>query len=155
MKPLAVTGIIGPYDPAGAVGKTTDWVDIDIDLCEKLRWKKETVNGRLLVVDLPRFSHIGHHDVLYDDGRHQIVARMLPVPVWVMEPSDMEGMGSLCYHIGNLHQPCLVEGPCVMTPADASLEALAQSLGVPCRQEERILPRGFSTRNRSAHRHDL
>ncbi|AUW94905.1 MAG: hypothetical protein OWR62_16460 [Sulfobacillus thermotolerans] len=154
MEPVSVTAVIGIYEE-NQTEKTIDWVDIDVELCDKLRWKKETEQGRLLLVDLPRFTTIGHHDVLYDDGHYQIVARMQPVAVWVMEPKTFEEMGTLCYHIGNLHQPCLVDGHTVLAPPEESLRALAHALKVSCRQEERILPRGFATRSRSGHRHAL
>ncbi len=149
--------ILGHYseDSRQVSEKLVEWVDIDTELSAKARWKKETDSGRTLVVDLPRNMHVSHLDVLYDDGERMIVARMMPESVIVMEPSDMEAMGTLSYHIGNLHQPCLVSGALVIAPNEAVLQELAATLGVLWHAEERILPHGFATRSRGRHTHAL
>ncbi|WP_143598845.1 hypothetical protein [Sulfobacillus thermosulfidooxidans] len=154
MQTLTINQVLRRYN-ATTDTKLTEWIDMDVDQCEKTRWKAITTLGRVVIIDLPRHVRISHEDVVYEDDDRVIVARVKPHWVLVMKPKTFHEMGSLCYHIGNLHQPCLVQEQEVFTPNEEFLKSLADSLSVSYSLEERILPQGFATKSRSQHVHHV
>ncbi len=144
---IRVNRVLGSWD-RGLGEKKIEWVDVDIDQCQRTRWKALSTQGRVVLIDLPRYQQIADKDILYEDHERLIVARMKPQNVLVMRPRTVEEMGTLCYYIGNLHQPCWVKETRVFTPNESFLKDLAQSLSIPFSEDECILPQGFATRNR-------
>ncbi|MCL5014964.1 MAG: urease accessory protein UreE [Firmicutes bacterium] len=150
METVTVNRVLGSYLRTGDdLCKEVEWVDMDHDHCGKARWKALSDKGRVVLIDLPRKVRLADKDVLYEDETRVIVARVKPEQVLVMRPRTIEEMGALCYHIGNLHQPCWVNQSRVFTPNESFLKDLAQSMAVPFSEEEQILPQGFATRHRT------
>ncbi len=147
MDTVRVNRVLGSFG-SDSLGKAVEWVDMDSDQCQRSRWKTLSDKGRVVLIDLPRHTGLADQDILYADQEIFIVARMKAQKVLVMQPKTPEEMGTLCYHIGNLHQPCWVKEGQVFTPNETFLKDLAQSLGILVVEEYCVLPQGFATRNR-------
>ncbi len=61
--------------------------------------------GREVEILLPLGVGLRHGDVLLDDERSRVVVNIVPCPVLVVRPKDVQEMGVLACELGNLHVP--------------------------------------------------
>ncbi|MDA8194949.1 MAG: hypothetical protein M0Z53_13260 [Thermaerobacter sp.] len=142
--------------PVGRDETVSEWLTIDWQDCARKRFRSATDQGRAVAVDLEAGDGLAAGDVLWREGTRVIAVRVRPVMVLTAEPASLTEMGLAAYHVGNLHQPCLVEEGRLVVPDDPIMEGLFQQLGIEFVRSPRVLARGFFSSRRAAlgHRHD-
>lgn len=131
-----------------------EFVSVGWEECARRRLRKTTDRGTEVVIDLPPGPPLADGDVIYREAQWTIAVRMLPAEVLVARPASLQEMGTLCYQIGNLHQPVWVGENEVVLPDEPQNEALLQRVNLPYTKEKRLLPQGFAT-SRTGHTHAL
>lgn len=131
-----------------------EYVSVNWEECARRRLRKVTDRGTEVVIDLPPGPPLADGDILIRETQRTIAVRMLPADILVARPASLREMGTLCYQIGNLHQPVWVGEEEVVLPDEPQNEALLQRSHLPYAKERRLLPQGFAT-SRTGHTHVL
>lgn len=142
MEGFLVREVLGSLDPGHVV---SEWVTIDWQDCARRRFRVITDHGTPLGIDLPEGQGLSHGDVVYQVGSRIIAVRVRPTGVLVATPASVEQMGRAAYHIGNLHQPCLVQGETLVVLDDPVPQNVLDRLQVPYVQAQKVLEKGFTT----------
>ncbi|MFC7393974.1 urease accessory protein UreE [Scopulibacillus cellulosilyticus] len=149
---MIITSIAGQYSETSEHEADIEYVYLDSEECPKKRFRTTTDKGTEVGIDLPPGPPLSEGDILYADNNRLIVVKVKPTDVIVAKPQTKKEMGELCYQIGNLHQPLLVLEDEVLIPDEKQNVDLFRAVGLPFRQEKRVLPQGFATK-RTVHRH--
>lgn len=155
MEGFLVRHVLGSLDQGQA---PSEWVTIDWQDCARRRFRVVTDHGMALGIDLPEGQGLSHGDVVYQTGNQIIAVRVRPTGVLVATPASVEQMGRAAYHIGNLHQPCLVQGETLVVLDDPVPQNVLNRLKIPYVQANKVLEKGFTTNRLSdltlSHHHD-
>jgi urease accessory protein len=104
----------------------------------KVRGRRRTDAGTEFITALPRGTALREGDCLVVDDL-QAVVRVIErrESVFVIEPRTPQEWGLFSYHIGNCHQPLMVERDALVCPDVSGVELMLQHFKIPYRRAQR------------------
>lgn len=149
---------IGSLTDAAYNGKTVDWLEVEWFENAKRIDRKHTVSGREIGLRLDSETcrrGLRTGDVLYADENTAIVVCIVPCSVLHIAPATPGQTVKACYELGNHHAPFFyseTEGE-FLTPYDAPLYRLLETLGISVRQGEAVLDPSRAISSTTGHTH--
>lgn len=111
-----------------------EWYETTRKVLRKVTKEKEEVALRMLKENF----RVKHHDILYQEGDHILLASVLPAPAILVKPTTMLEMGTICYEIGNQHIPIFIENEEVILPYEDPIFKVLDKAGYNPIKGERI-----------------
>ena len=97
--------------------------------------RRTTDSGIEFGSSLPRGTVLRAGDCfVLDEERTVIVVAERPEPVFLVEPQDAAESALFAYHIGNRHQPLMIENGTLVCPDAPGVEQLLQQHRMPYRR---------------------
>jgi len=140
---LILKSVLGKVQEFALQGKNVEVVSLNWDEMGKKMMRKTTSAGREIGIAVA--TYLQHEDVLYTGEDTIIAIELLPTKSLVIEPSNMEEMALLCYHLGNRHSSVFYQEGRVITPYDDILGGILDRLGFAVSIEERRLSGALNT----------
>jgi urease accessory protein len=82
-------------------------------------------------------------DVLYMDDENIIIVDILSDDLLIIQPRNIEEMGTIAHQLGNRHLPAQFEGSEMLVQYDYLVEELLENHGIPFERAERKLKKAF------------
>ena len=112
------------------------------DLVKRIQ-RVKTDHGREIGIRLSESRELRAGDVLYMDEKNIILIEVFPDDVIVIEPRNMNEMGTIAHHLGNRHLPAQFEEDKMLVQYDYLVEELLEELGLPYVREKRKVKKAF------------
>ena len=112
------------------------------DLVKRIQ-RVKTDHGREIGIRLSESRELNAGDVLYMDEKNIILIEVFPDDVIVIEPRNMNEMGTIAHHLGNRHLPAQFEEDKMLVQYDYLVEELLEELGLPYVREKRKVKKAF------------
>ena len=112
------------------------------DLVKRIQ-RVKTDHGREIGIRLSESRELHAGDVLYMDEKNIILIEVFPDDVIVIEPRNMNEMGTIAHHLGNRHLPAQFEEDKMLVQYDYLVEELLEELGLPYVREKRKVKKAF------------
>ncbi len=115
------------YGKLGNTPKKIEKVTIDWFERDKKLLRKTTSDGEEIGIktDIP----LSDGDVVYEDGNRVIAVEIAPCDLISVSISSIEGMGRLCFELGNRHLSLSISEDCVKCPFDEPTFEYLKKLG--------------------------
>jgi len=112
------------------------------DLVKRIQ-RVKTDHGREIGIRLSESRELSAGDVLYMDEKNIILIEVFPDDVIVIEPRNMNEMGTIAHQLGNRHLPAQFEEDKMLVQYDYLVEELLEELGLPYVREKRKVKKAF------------
>lgn len=112
------------------------------DLVKRIQ-RVKTDHGREIGIRLSESRELNAGDVLYMDEKNIILVEVFPDDVIVIEPRNMNEMGTIAHQLGNRHLPAQFEEDKMLVQYDYLVEELLEELGLPFVREKRRVKKAF------------
>ena len=112
------------------------------DLVKRIQ-RVKTDHGREIGIRLSESRELNAGDVLYMDEKNIILIEVFPDDVIVIEPRNMNEMGTIAHQLGNRHLPAQFEEDKMLVQYDYLVEELLEELGLPYVREKRKVKKAF------------
>ncbi|PZX07346.1 urease accessory protein [Psychrobacillus insolitus] len=112
------------------------------DLVKRIQ-RVKTDHGREIGIRLSESRELSAGDVLYMDEKNIILIEVFPDDVIVIEPRNMNEMGTIAHQLGNRHLPAQFEDDKMLVQYDYLVEELLEDLGLPYVREKRKVKKAF------------
>lgn len=112
------------------------------DLVKRIQ-RVKTDHGRELGIRLSESRELNAGDVLYMDEKNIILIEVFPDDVIVIQPRNMNEMGTIAHQLGNRHLPAQFEEDQMLVQYDYLVEELLEELGIPYAREKRKVKKAF------------
>ena len=112
------------------------------DLVKRIQ-RVKTDHGREIGIRLSESRELNAGDVLYMDEKNIILIEVFPDDVIVIEPRNMNEMGTIAHQLGNRHLPAQFEEDKMLVQYDYLVEELLEKLGLPYVREKRKVKKAF------------
>lgn len=112
------------------------------DLVKRIQ-RVKTDHGREIGIRLSESRDLNAGDVLYMDEKNIILIEVFPDDVIVIEPRNMNEMGTIAHQLGNRHLPAQFEEDKMLVQYDYLVEELLEQLGLPFVREKRKVKNAF------------
>lgn len=139
-----IIGNVGSEEEA--VGKKTEWIELDWEELSKRILRTETDQGTDVALRLNQDEPLQYGDILFEDDGRRIAIRTKMEPVIVIRPKDMREMGKAAFELGNRHTPSLINENEIIVRADHTLNTLLEEVGVAYETTERRFKKPFKYR---------
>lgn len=116
------------------ISEPIDWLDLTWSECAQRAVRRPTRGGVMVRVLLPLGQSLRHGDILIRGKSGQsstIVVNLIPCPVLVITPRDLQVWAQVAYELGSLHVPVQLDGEKLVTLCDGPIEGLLERLEVP------------------------
>jgi urease accessory protein len=112
------------------------------DLVKRIQ-RVKTDHGREIGIRLSESRELSAGDILYMDEKNIILIEVFPDDVIVIEPRNMNEMGTIAHQLGNRHLPAQFEEDKMLVQYDYLVEELLEELGLPYVREKRKVKKAF------------
>ena len=112
------------------------------DLVKRIQ-RVKTDHGREIGIRLSESRELNAGDILYMDEKNIILIEVFPDDVIVIEPRNMNEMGTIAHQLGNRHLPAQFEEDKMLVQYDYLVEELLEELGLPYVREKRKVKKAF------------
>lgn len=112
------------------------------DLVKRIQ-RVKTDHGREIGIRLSEARDLNAGDVLFMDEKNIILIEVFPDDVIVIEPRNMNEMGTIAHQLGNRHLPAQFEEDKMLVQYDYLVEELLEELGLPYVREKRKVKKAF------------
>lgn len=139
------------YGKLGSTDKRVEKVTVDWFERDKKLLRKTTSGGEEIgiKIDVP----LNDGDIIFEDGERVIAVEIAPCDLISVKVSSMEGMGRLCFELGNRHLSLSISADCVKCPFDEPTFEYLKRLGFTAsRVREKFT--GYIECKAHAHSHD-
>lgn len=115
------------YGRIGDTSKIIETVTVEWFERGKKLLRKTTSSGEEIgiKIDVP----LNDGDIIYEDDRRIVAVEISPCELISVKISSMEGMGRLCFELGNRHLPLSISENCVKCPFDEPTFEYLKKLG--------------------------
>lgn len=103
---------------------------------KRIQTKTSTEGVEITLRFLKENQHLTDGDVIYKDNFKMVVIKILPCECILITPVNMNEAAAIAYEIGNKHLPLFYEENKLLTPYDAPLFKLLQTLGYKVEKAE-------------------
>ncbi|RLL40587.1 urease accessory protein UreE [Oceanobacillus piezotolerans] len=103
----------------------------------------KTDHGKEIGIRLKESRDLVAGDVLYMDENNIIMIDVLSDDLIVIQPRNINEMGTIAHQLGNRHLPAQFEGDEMLVQYDYLVEELLQELQIPYKREERKVNKAF------------
>ncbi|OKL35414.1 urease accessory protein UreE [Domibacillus mangrovi] len=112
------------------------------DLVKRIQ-RVKTDHGNEIGIRLSESRELNAGDVLYMDEKNIILIEVFPDDVIVIEPRNINEMGTIAHQLGNRHLPAQFEEDKMLVQYDYLVEELLEELGLPYVREKRKVKKAF------------
>lgn len=115
---MVITQILGNiHHQSRATNKKTDELFIEwFETNKRIQHLKTEAGQPIIIQFMGENQFLSEGDLLFEDENQQIIVRILPCEVIILEPKSILEMGAACYEVGNKHVPVFMDSNRILMP---------------------------------------